>query len=153
MAISKSALRVQQHTPKHINERIRSETEQSIAYYGSRPEMIPHRLDELDREWDIERAIEAFASGVLLFSMLHAIVLRKRRWMLMLPVVSGFLMQHAIQGWCPPVSVLRRLGFRTEREIEEERYALKALRGDFKELPQAEPAQRDKFSRLVEAVR
>ncbi|WP_111420331.1 efflux transporter outer membrane subunit, partial [Rhodoplanes roseus] len=27
-----------------------------------------------------------------------------------------FLFQHAIQGWCPPVPILRRLGFRTELE-------------------------------------
>jgi len=50
----------------------------------------------------------------------------------MLPaLVTGFLFQHAVQGWCPPVPVLRRLGFRTSYEIEEERQALKALRGDF----------------------
>lgn len=29
----------------------------------------------------------------------------------------------------------RRLGVRTQREIERERYALKALRGDFDRLP------------------
>jgi hypothetical protein len=36
-------------------------------------------------------------------------------------------MQHALQGWCPPVPILRRLGFRTAREIFEERLALKSL--------------------------
>jgi hypothetical protein len=34
---------------------------------------------------------------------------------------SGFLLQHALQGWCPPVPLLRQLGFRTSYEIEEER--------------------------------
>jgi hypothetical protein len=48
-------------------------------------------------------------------------------------MVTGFLLQHAIQGWCPPVPILRRLGFRTADEINRERYALKALRGDFKD--------------------
>jgi hypothetical protein len=46
--------------------------------------------------------------------------------------VTGFLFQHAIQGWCPPVPVLRKLGFRTSYEIEQERRALMALRGDFR---------------------
>ena len=46
-------------------------------------------------------------------------------------MVGGFLLQHAVQGWCPPVPVFRRLGVRTQTEIDEERYALKALRGDF----------------------
>ncbi len=45
--------------------------------------------------------------------------------------VAGFLFQHAVQGWCPPVPILRMLGFRTSYEIEQERRALKALRGDF----------------------
>jgi hypothetical protein len=45
--------------------------------------------------------------------------------------VQGFFMQHALQGWCPPLPVFRRLGFRTQYEIEQERYALKAIRGDF----------------------
>jgi len=46
-------------------------------------------------------------------------------------VVLSFLLLHAIQGWCPPVPVLRRLGIRTREEIDRERYALKALAGDF----------------------
>jgi hypothetical protein len=45
--------------------------------------------------------------------------------------------QHvtAVQGWCPPVSLFRRLGFRTQREIDEERFALKALLGHFQQVP------------------
>lgn len=61
-----------------------------------------------------------------------------RRW-LALPVgVAAFLLQHAVQGWCPPVPVFRRLGVRTAGEIDQERYALKALRGDFDDLASAE---------------
>ncbi|HKR79742.1 MAG TPA: hypothetical protein VJR69_08555 [Nitrospira sp.] len=37
---------------------------------------------------------------------------------------------HAFEGWCPPVNLFRRLGVRTQREIDEERYALKLRRGD-----------------------
>jgi hypothetical protein len=37
-----------------------------------------------------------------------------------------------MQGWSPAVPLLRQLGVRTRMEIEEERYALKVLRGDFK---------------------
>jgi hypothetical protein len=45
-----------------------------------------------------------------------------------------FLLQHAIQGWCPPLPLLRRLGIRNQREIEAERIALKILRDDFDEI-------------------
>ena len=51
--------------------------------------------------------------------------------MVFLSANSSFFSLHAIQGWCPPVPVLRRLGIRTREEIERERYALKALAGDF----------------------
>jgi hypothetical protein len=76
-------------------------------------------------------------------------VARGRKWLLLTLVVQGFFMQHALQGWCPPLPVLRRLGFRTQYEIERERYALKALRGDFKDVEQAEHGA----GRAMEAVR
>ena len=58
------------------------------------------------------------------------------RRLLVLPgLVAAFLLQHALQGWCPPVPLFRHLGFRTAAEIDEERCALKALRGDFREVP------------------
>jgi hypothetical protein len=49
-------------------------------------------------------------------------------------VVLAFLLQHGIQGWCPPLPVLRKLGFRSRQEIDAEKYALKALRGDYDSL-------------------
>lgn len=54
-----------------------------------------------------------------------------RRWLALPPAVTAFQLQQAVQGWCPPLPVLRRLGFRTACEIEVERNVLKALRGDF----------------------
>lgn len=57
-----------------------------------------------------------------------------RRWLLLPGVVTAFLFQHAVKGWCPPVPVFRRFGIRTRREIDLEKYALKALRGDFEEV-------------------
>jgi hypothetical protein len=70
---------------------------------------------------------------------------RARDWLLCPSVLVGapalvtaFLFQHAMQGWCPPVPILRRLGFRTADEIGKERMALKAVRGDFDRLPQSQ---------------
>jgi hypothetical protein len=42
-----------------------------------------------------------------------------RRWLTLPALVTAFLFQHVIQGWCPPVPILRRLGFRTAHEIEQ----------------------------------
>jgi hypothetical protein len=51
-----------------------------------------------------------------------------------------FLLQHAVQGWCPPIIWFRRLGVRTSTEIDHERNALKALRGDFRHVAPDSPS-------------
>jgi hypothetical protein len=128
--IAESADRVPSQTGEEINRRIRVATERRLAYYRAHPEEIPLRLAELDREWDVERTLEANAAS-LAFAGVALGVVSDRRWFALSAAVTGFLLQHALQGWCPPLPVLRRLGFRTAREIEQERYALKALAGDF----------------------
>jgi hypothetical protein len=121
--------RVQINTDEEINRQIRERTAAHVAFYRS-PAAIAKRLAELDREWDTERTIEANAASIMLGG-LGLSVLVDKRFLLLPAAVAGFLLQHATQGWCPPVPVLRRMGFRTQAEIEEERYALKAMRGDF----------------------
>ena len=126
--------RVPQHTAEHINQRIREQTEANIARYAAAGPEIDRRLKELDREWDVERTLEANASTLALIGVVLGATVSS--WWLLLPgVVAALLLQHAVQGWCPPVPVFRRLGFRTQTEIDYERYALKALRGDFRDLP------------------
>jgi hypothetical protein len=123
--------RVPAHTAEEINEQIRRQTEANIAHYArAGSAAIERRLKELDEEWDIERTLEANAAMASLIGLtLGATV--DRRWFLFPAVVAGFLLQHALQGWCPPLPIFRRLGIRTASEIDYERYALKALRGDF----------------------
>lgn len=126
--------RVPANTCSSVNEAIRRRTEENIARIASRGgAAIDHRLAELDSEWDIERMLECNASVACLVGLtLGATV--DRRWFIFPAVVAGFLLQHAVQGWCPPMPVLRELGFRTAAEIDYERYALKAIRGDFREV-------------------
>lgn len=128
--IADSATRVDRHTSSETSERLQHQTRASVAYYAAHPDEIPQRLAELDREWDIERALAMNSSALSIFGLMMT-ALRGRRWLLLPMVVQGFFIQHAIEGWCPPLPILRRLGLRTQFEIEQERYALKALRGDF----------------------
>jgi hypothetical protein len=126
--IASTTQRVPEHTAAHVNERIWHETERNIAYYSQQsPEVIDRRLEELDQEWDIERTLEANAAGVTLAGFLLG-TLVSRKWYILPGIVGAFLLQHAVQGWCPPVPLLRRLGFRTEHEIERERHALLGAR-------------------------
>lgn len=126
--------RVPQNTDECINEQIRETTERNIASYASRGSAaIERRLAELDQEWDIERLLETNASIASLVGLtLGATV--DRKWFLLPAAVAGFLLQHAVQGWCPPLPLFRRMGVRTASEIAYERYALKAIRGDFREV-------------------
>ena len=72
-----------------------------------------------------------FASATAAFSLAGlALGTRRRGWLWLPAVVQSFMLQHALQGWCPPLPVLRRLGFRTQQEIERERYTLRALLRD-----------------------
>ena len=125
--LAPSVDRVERNTNPEVNARIRRETELSIARYRGAPAgAIRRRLDELDREWDIERAIEANAASLALAGLALG-TLADRRFLLLPAALAGFLLQHALQGWCPPVPILRRLGFRTRLEIEDECRELAAM--------------------------
>jgi hypothetical protein len=137
-----SAHRVEESTPQSINERVRHDTERSIAQtVAAGPRAIEARLMELDREWDVERSLEALASSFTIAGIGLAVTV-DRKWLIFPSVVAAFLLQHALQGWCPPLPVIRALGFRTVSEIDRERIALKMARGDFRaatELGSASP--------------
>lgn len=132
-----TADRVREHTAPEINARIDREiTEKLHRLAAQSNHEITGRIRELEHEWDIERALEANAA-LLGATGLVLGVYRDRRWLTLPGLVLPFLLQHAVQGWCPPLEVFRRLGFRTRREIDREKYALKVLRGDFANLPSA----------------
>jgi enolase len=145
--------RVPLHTAEEVNDSIRRQTEENIRQFSSEGRAtIDKRLVELDAEWDIERTLEANAATAVLTSVLLGAAFHKG-FFLFSAVVGGFLLQHAVQGWCPPVPVFRRLGFRTQTEIDQERYALKALRGDFQRVRNKENPSRKTVHRAIDAVR
>ena len=126
---------VRTNTAFEVNQRIDRQIEENVRYFSGRPASeILRRIEELGREWDIERVLEANASAVALAGLAASTTISRK--LLIIPaLVAGFLLQHAIQGWCPPVPVLRRMGVRTADEIGRERHALRILRGDFEGIP------------------
>ena len=128
--VASTVERVPRHTGEAINRQIMGQIAESVRWHAAHPEGIDRRLHELDQEWDVERTLEANASTLAFTGVLLGATVDKR-WLALPALVTAFLFQHAVQGWCPPLPILRRLGFRTAREIDTERYALKALRGDF----------------------
>lgn len=137
--------RVREHTAPHVNRKLRQSTLESLrSYVGAEKAAIDARIDQLRQEWDVERTLEANASALALAGLALGIGL-DRRWLALPVVVAGFLFQHALQGWCPPLPLFRRLGIRTSAEIHEEMFALRVLRGDFGPPPDA-PGALDRAS-------
>lgn len=133
--LTKTADRVAANTCDEINARIRRQTEANIEHYGRQgTEAINRRLAELDVEWDIERCLETVAPILTLTGIGLGSTVNKR-WFLLSVAVQSFFLQHALQGWCPPIPVLRRMGIRTTQEIESERIGLQVCRGDFANFP------------------
>ncbi len=127
MALPSTVNRVPAHTAEHVNQQIRRRTERSVEYYRQHPQQIGRRLRELDRECDIARTLEANAATLVVAGAVLGLTV-DRKFLGIPLVVGGFLLQHALQGWCPPLPVFRRLGLRTAAEIQDERSALEAIR-------------------------
>lgn len=122
---------VRDNTAPAVNRRIEEEMRDRVLLYANKsPEEISRRIAALDEEWDIERMLECNASA-LAFSGIVLSLIGGRKWLLLPAFVLPMLFYHAVNGWCPPVPLLRRLGVRTQREIDAEKYALRLLRGDF----------------------
>jgi hypothetical protein len=125
--------RVRRHSSERVNAKVDAGLRES-ARRSFTPEGLRAQLAVLDREWDLDRAL--MASFALLGGLTFALGLRSIRarrkangWLVLFGTQLGFLLFHAVHGWCPPVPVLRRLGFRTAREIEAERHAIAARLG------------------------
>ncbi|MGI6091649.1 MAG: DUF2892 domain-containing protein [Veillonellaceae bacterium] len=126
-----NAKRVQLNTSHIVNAEIHRKMLSNAASYANKNrDEISLRLQELDHEWDTERVLEANAAGFILISIILGFQFYYA-WFYVAGIVAFFLLQHALQGWCPPLPIIRRLGIRTASEINDEKMALKALRGDF----------------------
>ena len=143
--------RVAENSPAWVNDRLREEAEKRVAgYENASAEQIERRLAELDREWDIERLIETESATMILLGLLIGANFG-RKW-LVLPLLSAsMLIVHNTQGFYPLLPLFRRMGIRSADEIAVERYALKALRGDFRQNENG--AEGDQPQRAVAAAR
>ncbi|MEY2545296.1 MAG: hypothetical protein QOG48_413 [Verrucomicrobiota bacterium] len=127
----KSKDRVRANTAAHINREIeRRAARHVVQAAGQADAAITRRINELDDEWDMERWLEMNASALAFTGMVLGLLVNKKFFAIP-AIVLPFLFQHSVQGWCPPIPILRRRGVRTRREIDAEKYALKAVRGDF----------------------
>lgn len=135
---NQEADRVRRHTSPEVAEVIDARTRKNIRAYAGHPSEIGGRISMLEREWDVERVLETNASTLALTGAVLGTWVGKK-WFWLTGGVLAFLFQHAMSGWCPPLPFIRKIGVRTQSEIDREKYALKAIRGDFDEASSKEP--------------
>jgi hypothetical protein len=124
--------RVAGHTDSGVNEAIRKHTVDCLNIYkDSNENVLSDRIRSLECEWDTERVLETSAASVVLAGSVCGFKKSKSCMFLLTGAAGFFLLQHALQGWCPPLPLIRRAGVRTAGEIGNERAVLKHLRGDF----------------------
>ena len=70
---SPTTTRVPSHTPDYLNQKVQSLGLENVVTYAANPERIDQRLSELNREWDIERVLEANASSLVVLGTRWAI--------------------------------------------------------------------------------
>lgn len=137
--------RVRRYSSDRQLREIEERTLRNIRLYASQPaDVIDERIQELGREWSIERFLQLNAAAIGISTAALA-VLRSRKWGFATCVGLGFFLVHATEGFDPPIPLLRKLGVRTRGEIDREIYALKIIRGDFDHVeqtvaPSPEPA-------------
>lgn len=130
-----------------MNVRVRDKSIQNVRdMLNATPAQFKTRLHELEHEWDMERTLEFNASIACLTGLALGTFVGPN-WYWFSAAVVMFLAQHAIQGWCPPMPVFRKLGFRTAEEIEDERNALLILRGDYGFIKRGE-SRKDLFAEM-----
>jgi hypothetical protein len=112
------------------------------------PQAIEDRLAELDNEWSAGRVTKAVIGLLLVAGIAFTAMLNP--WWLIMPAIGGvFLLQYLFSRTSWLGKVFQEMGFRTSSEIDQEKMALKVLRGDFRSLPTLlDVEKRDDISRL-----
>lgn len=122
--------RVEANTSAALNDKFNALLHDNISRFSNADtEAIDIRLAELDREWNTERAIETEAP-VMIGLGLALGAAYDRKWYALSAFSAGMMILHSLQGWYPLLPLLRHIGVRSQEEIEQERTALRVLRGD-----------------------
>ncbi|MPM17970.1 hypothetical protein SDC9_64370 [bioreactor metagenome] len=127
-----TAKKVAMNTCCKVNAAIRNQAVCSIdTYVDSGEAILTDKVKQLSKEWDTERFFEANAASCVLLSSIIGLQKKNSYWFAFTGTIGSFLLLHALQGWCPSLPLIRKLGVRTAEEIFQEKTVYKMLRGDF----------------------
>ena len=89
--------RVRRHTTETAIERIDAKTRRNIREHAAESAAVSRRIAELEREWDVERTLEANASTLALASaVLGTTVNRKWFWLMFWVGILGAVAVMAV---------------------------------------------------------
>ena len=113
------------------------------------PHAIGDRLTQLDWEWTSGRAAKV-AAAVMVLAGTALTLATGSEWWLILTVAGGLgMLQYAFSRTSWLGRTFQEMGYRTGCEVEQEKFALKTLRGDFRHLPTVHDIEdKDDISRL-----
>jgi hypothetical protein len=143
--------RVRANTWHEVNERLDAQAAARIQSAAGDAADPSDQITELDREWDFDRIMETESSLMGLMGLALGIGVHKR-FLFISGFVAGMILLHSVHGWYPLLPLFRRMGVRTRDEIDRERNALKALRGDFAGLPGSGNTEADRAAAAWRAV-
>ncbi len=102
--------RVSVNTAQEVMKRFRRRMEESVAFHADAGrEPSNRRLVELDYEWD-NRAVAGSNAATLALVGVTLGATVDRRWYILPGIVAGFLLQHALQGWCHTDPAITSIG-------------------------------------------
>jgi len=112
------------------------------------PAALEQRLQQLDREWTVGRFIKVSLAVIIGVGL--ALTFWVNPYWAVLPALAALcLLQYLFSRHSLLGELFRGFGFRPGCEIEQEKLALRALRGDFKRLPTLHDVEdREAISRL-----
>jgi hypothetical protein len=122
--------KAERNTSPAVMQKFEQQLRENIMRFADADELtIEQRLRELDREWNVERAIELEAPTMILLGLALG-SMSNRKWFALSAMAASMVILHNLQGWYPLLPAFRAAGLRTAEEIEQERMALKALLGE-----------------------
>jgi len=98
------------------------------------PHAITDRINQLEWEWTAGRMTKVTLGVTILLGFALTALLGP--WWLILPAAAGlFLLQYLFSRTSWLGAMFHEMGYRRGCEVEQEKLALRALRGDFRHLP------------------
>jgi hypothetical protein len=122
--------KVERNTAPQLNEKFESQAQRNVSrYIGSDRNTIDQRLQELEREWTVERMIEVEAPSMIGLGIALGLT-QDKKWFALSAMAASMVILHNLKGWYPMLPFFRRLGLRSQSEIDREHMAMRVLRGD-----------------------